>query len=225
MRDISSWRKDTTLLSFEEQGYYSALLDLIYLYDDSLPDDDKFISKAMPVNMKIHLRLKKILLNGGFITSQDGFVTNSKATQELLKINSTSTQNQLKADKRWLKHSKQKKSAMPRQCKGESEREREDNTNVLSREGSEKYKFEGKIIKLTIEDYNQWKKSYHAIPDLDAALQSADDWIRAENPKQQKRWFNMVSGMLSNKHNKFLNEATEDDQGTFGNRPKNWGII
>ena len=101
----------------------------------------------------------------------------------------------------------------------------QDNTNVLLREGSDKYKFQGKIIRLTIEDYNRWKKTYSAIPDLDAALQSADDWIRGETAEKQKRWFNMISGMLSNKHNKYLKEVSEDDQGTVGNRPKNYGML
>ena len=135
MRDIRSWKDATLLLSFEERGYFDEIISLIYLYNGCLPDDDELICRAMPVNKKVHLRLKKTLIKMGVLQFQDGFYFNSRSTQELLKINSKSTQNKLAADKRWAKRLKTNGTgdadAMPIvkvKVKDEA------NTNVLERE-------------------------------------------------------------------------------------------
>jgi len=215
MRDIRAWRDSTIKLTFEEQGYFSALLDLIYIYHDCLIDDDDLICRAMPVNKKVHLRLKKRLIENGFIKIQSGFYFNSRSTQELLKINSKSVQNKLKADKRWAKSRKTKEMvdavALQRQCEGESEGESEDNNpDGLLRA----YKFEGNVIRLNFKDYDKWKQSYHAIPDFDAQLQSADDWISGESDKNQKRWFHVISSMLGKKHQQYLTDAKKEMNGS-----------
>jgi len=135
MRDIRSWKDATLLLSFEERGYFDEIISLIYLYNGCIQDDDELICRAMPVNKKVHLRLKKTLIGKGVLQFQDGFYFNSRATQELLKINSKSTQNKLAADKRWAKRLKTNKTgdanAIPIvKVKDEGEA----NTNVLERE-------------------------------------------------------------------------------------------
>jgi len=103
MRNIRDWRDATLMLSFEERGYFDEIISLIYLYDGCLPDDDDLICRAMPVNKKVHLRLKNRLVKLGLIQFKNGRYFNSRSTQELLKINSISTQNRVKAAKRWAK--------------------------------------------------------------------------------------------------------------------------
>lgn len=103
MKNIKDWREATLMLSFEEKGYFDEIISLIYLYDDRLLDDDDFICRAMPCNKKVHLRLKQKLLKLGLISVQNGFITNSRSTQELLKINSISKRNKDKAARRWSK--------------------------------------------------------------------------------------------------------------------------
>lgn len=103
MKDIESWRDATLMLTLEQKGFFNELLDLIYLYDGCLKDDNDLICRAMPINKKIMLRIKAILLKQGLIELRNGFIFNSRCTQELLKINSKSTQNKVKADKRWAK--------------------------------------------------------------------------------------------------------------------------
>ena len=106
MRHIRDWREATLMLSFEEKGYYDELLNLIYLYDDLLADNDDFICRAMPVNKKLHLRLKAALLKAGLIQVKDGFYFNKRATEEVTKINGISEKNRVKARSRWAKSSK-----------------------------------------------------------------------------------------------------------------------
>lgn len=132
MRDIRAWKDSTLMLTFEERAYFDELLSLIYLYDGALPDNDELICRAMPVNKKVHLRLKKRVIEERLVSIENGFYFNSRATQELLKINSRSTQNKLAADKRWAKSLKNNKTpnanAIPI-VKDESKSK--NNTNVL----------------------------------------------------------------------------------------------
>ena len=108
MRHIRDWREATLMLSFEEKGYYDELLNLIYLYDDLLADNDDFICRAMPVNKKLHLRLKAALLKAGLIQVKDGFYFNKRASEEVAKINGISEKNRVKAHNRWAKSAKNK---------------------------------------------------------------------------------------------------------------------
>ncbi len=103
MRNVRDWREATLMLSFEEKGYFDELLNLIYMYDDLLPDDDDFICRAMPVHKKTHARLKEKLINAGLIAIKNGCYYNKRATSEIVKINEISEKNQLKARSRWSK--------------------------------------------------------------------------------------------------------------------------
>ncbi|MBL4601640.1 MAG: DUF1376 domain-containing protein [Emcibacteraceae bacterium] len=87
MRNIRDWRDATLMLSFEEKGYFDELLNLIYLYDDLLVDDDDFVCRAMPVHRKTHLRLKQTLLKAGLIEVKAGYYFNKRAGEEITKIN------------------------------------------------------------------------------------------------------------------------------------------
>lgn len=60
------------------------------------------------------------------------------------------------------------------------------------------FAFIGKVIRLTENDFNQWRKSYPGI-DLLACLQSRDDWLATEaDEKTRKRWFVSTSNHLAN---------------------------
>ena len=106
MRDIKAWREATVMLSYEEKGYFDDLLNLIYLYDDQLLDDDDLLCRLLPCNKKIHLRLKRKLFKLGLISFRNGFIHNSRSTREIYKINSISAKNKVKSAKRWAKYQK-----------------------------------------------------------------------------------------------------------------------
>lgn len=130
MRNIRDWREATLMLSFEEKGYYDELLNLIYMYDDILPDNDDFICRAMPVHIKTHTRLKNKLINCGFIEIKNGYYFNKRASLEVNKINELSEKNKLKAESRWVKSLKNIESGdAAAMLKVNSERESDDRFN------------------------------------------------------------------------------------------------
>ena len=233
MRNIRDWKDATIMLSFEEKGYFDEIISLIYLYDNCLPDDDNFICRAMPVNKKIHTRLKQKLFKLGLISVQDGFILNSRSTQELLKINSISTQNKDNADKRWSKSRKNKergnataskphKNGMTdRNAESESEGEylSQEDKSSFDKGNYPKYVFEGKVVKLNFDDYENWRQIYPAIPDFKATVHAADAWIGGKSEKERKGWFSAVSQYLNNQHQKHLNEAKRNPPPEKSDKP------
>ena len=75
-----------------------------------------------------------------------------------------------------------------------------------------KYRFTGKIIRLTEDDFNTWQKTYHGIPDLNAALVGLDGWwdsLHPEGDAERKKWFNPISAALNNRHQVAIAKANK----------------
>ena len=70
------------------------------------------------------------------------------------------------------------------------------------------YAFDGKIIRLTHQDFAKWTKVYHAIPDLPSELEVADAYYAVQPPL--KNWFFSVSRWLNREHTKLLKQAKEE---------------
>lgn len=70
------------------------------------------------------------------------------------------------------------------------------------------YAFEGQVIHLTAADYDRWRETYSAIPDLRAELTSIDAWYAAQPAEKRKAWFHGVSSMLNRKHQEHLAKRT-----------------
>ena len=70
------------------------------------------------------------------------------------------------------------------------------------------YAFDGKIIRLTHQDFAKWTKIYHAIPDLPSELEVADAYYADQPPL--KNWFFSVSRWLNREHTKLLKQAKEE---------------
>jgi len=62
-----------------------------------------------------------------------------------------------------------------------------------------RYRFEGKVVRLTHEDFSRWE---HSFPNLDiqAECQSYDDWAQSQPEAERNGWFHRLSGVLR-KHN------------------------
>ena len=76
-----------------------------------------------------------------------------------------------------------------------------------------KYVFEGRVIKLTQDQYDRWAKAYPDIPDLTACLHTADSYY-AENPPEDGKWFFRVS--------RWLERANAE--GKLGKRKAGYGV-
>lgn len=61
------------------------------------------------------------------------------------------------------------------------------------------FAFVGKVVRLKADQLSQWRTSYHAIPDIMAEINLADDYYH-ENPPPNGSWFFPVSRWLQKEH-------------------------
>ncbi|MEZ0060883.1 hypothetical protein ABIF26_006426 [Bradyrhizobium elkanii] len=115
-----------------------------------------------------------------------------------------------------LASSKQDASELLATCLPREERETETEKEKETDGGAEappmenivpirRYVFEGRVIRLSQEDYDKWRKVYSAIHDMRSALQSADDYY-SENPPRDGKWFFPVSRWLQKEHSRVVEE-------------------
>lgn len=82
-RDPSAALNGMMELSLEERGAYNTVLDLIYSRDGKLPDDDRFISGWMMVDVRVWKRIKATLISRKKLYVEDGFIRNERADVEV----------------------------------------------------------------------------------------------------------------------------------------------
>jgi hypothetical protein len=74
----------------------------------------------------------------------------------------------------------------------------------------EEYIFQGKLVRLTQTDYDDWKRAYHTL-DLPAELQRLDDYYhRNLAGANRPSWYERCSGALGKKHRE-LTQARKVD--------------
>lgn len=66
-------------LNLEERGAYNTVLDLIYLRDGKLPDDDRFIAGYLGVDVRVWKRIKQRLIDLGKLSVIDGMIRDDVA--------------------------------------------------------------------------------------------------------------------------------------------------
>jgi hypothetical protein len=78
------------------------------------------------------------------------------------------------------------------------------------------FAFVGKIIRLTIADFDRWRKAYPAIPDLVSELAKADAYY-SDNPTKDGKWFFPVSSWLKRANDQMSENLRYADK--HGNLP------
>jgi uncharacterized protein YdaU (DUF1376 family) len=106
-------------MSFEEKGAYAIVLDLIYMRGGALPDDDRYIAGQLGASVKLWKKLRDRLISLGKLQCQDGFISNSRAS-ELLE---TSAKFQDEQSKKAAKPRKNKAIRQPKSSQPEPEPE------------------------------------------------------------------------------------------------------
>ena len=69
--------------------------------------------------------------------------------------------------------------------------------------------FVGKIVRLTFEDFERWKETFYAVPDMRAELEAADAHY-ADKPPTNGKWFFPVSNWLKRAHETALAKQEEE---------------
>ena len=88
---------------------------------------------------------------------------------------------------------------------------------ISSAPAAKKYAFEGKVIKLTQKDFDNWQKAY---PDLNlyAECLQRDNYLAEQPPDEQKRWFLSTSAFFikQNERRKAQNANNDQEEQIFG---------
>lgn len=74
---------------------------------------------------------------------------------------------------------------------------------------SGKYSFQGRTIRLSQRHFDEWRRDYHAIADLNAELRTLDAWWQEQPDDRRKKWFHPTAGMLNRKHQEILERRQE----------------
>lgn len=70
-------------LSLEERGAYNTILDLIYLRDNNLLDDDRFIAGWLRCDVRVWKRIRCTLIDREKLYVSDGRLRNRRADDEI----------------------------------------------------------------------------------------------------------------------------------------------
>ena len=70
----------------------------------------------------------------------------------------------------------------------DKDKDKDKDKDILNNNIINKYKFEGKVIKLNTRDYNNWEKAYPEL-NLYAELLQRDRYLSGLDEKEQKSWF------------------------------------
>ena len=71
-------------LTLEERGAYNTVLDLIYTRDGKLPDDERFVSGWLGVDVRVWRRIKTRLIDLEKLSVRNGNIHNTRADAEVL---------------------------------------------------------------------------------------------------------------------------------------------
>jgi len=98
---------------------------------------------------------------------------------------------------------------------------RHSHTESEGREGAPAadFTFQGEVIQLRQEDLDLWRKTYHAIPDLEGELLSIDAWLVEQSPETQARWHKKTVTCLNRAHQEEIRKRQraeeEETMGSF----------
>lgn len=76
------------------------------------------------------------------------------------------------------------------------------------------FAFVGRVIRLSVADFNRWRETYHGIRDMVAELTKADDYY-SENPTKDGKWFFPVSKWLDRAHRDALAGKADPDEAIY----------
>jgi uncharacterized protein YdaU (DUF1376 family) len=213
-----AWLVGTANLTTEESGAFWNLCCYYIAKDGQVPDDAHLLARVVKLSARRWGLVRETLLKGAFIEVRDGFIWQAKCQERLEKDGSFARTQRDKVEKRWRLHRakllKDNNSAdTPVNTPADTSTApalKEERKIDIGRGNVEPfppeshlasvYRWHGKIVRLKADDYEAWRKSYSAIPDLDAELTRIDDALASEG--KIKGWFPAASAMLAAKHQK-----------------------
>lgn len=207
---IGDYQRDTGTLSPLEHGIYVLMLVHYYGTEKPLPFG-KDLYRLLRADTKPERRAVDVISGRYWEISTEGLI-NRRALLEIHRAAQIKAQNKeigklggrRKADRSVTQSLTERlPNANPNHSHSHSHNQEKKVVGAAA-----PYAFDGKIIRLTHQDFAKWLKVYHAIPDLPSELEVADAYYADQPPL--KNWFFSVSRWLNREHTKLLKQAKEE---------------
>lgn len=207
----------TMKLTLEEKGAYSLCLDLIYDRGGPIPDDERWLAGVCNVSTRKWRSLRDRLVELGKLRLVDGHLTNTRAEFEIISAETQARKLSESGAKGGRTRAENEAKAKENNDLGEAslkhirEEKIREEKKVITAASAVDYAFEGKVVRLTPDDFRKWAESYPDI-DLRARLQSRDDWLANEaTDKDRERWFMSTSNWLAKIQQQAAMERREEE--------------
>jgi hypothetical protein len=168
----------------------------------SLPDDDRVLAHLTGLGPRWK-KVREMALHG-WVKCSDGRLYHPVIAEKALEAWKHRQSQRDRANKRWQNHGKANGDATGHAVastavmQGTGTVKEEEKKEGKQPPAAAPYVFAGKVIHLTQADFDQWARAYPAL-DLQARLQSRDDWLATEaDERTKKRWFIATSNYLAN---------------------------
>jgi hypothetical protein len=168
----------------------------------SLPDDDRVLAHLTGIGPRWK-KVREMALHG-WVKCSDGRLYHPVIAEKALEAWKHRQSQRDRANKRWQSRGKANGDATGHAVasaavmQGTGTVKEEEKKEEKQPPAAAPYVFAGKVIHLTQADFDQWARAYPAL-DLQARLQSRDDWLATEaDERTKKRWFIATSNYLAN---------------------------
>lgn len=183
---------DTAHLTTMQHGIYLMLIKNYWQRGAPLPNDDARLAKIAGVSVRDWKHNRDTILE--FFTKQENLLVHPRLALELSRVEAKS----LKCKDAALANANRTLSKRSTNAERPLIYTEADTDKKKSNPPKGGYVFEGQVIRLQRREYDAWKKAYPDI-DLQASLQSRDDWLATEaDDKARARWFMSTSNHLAN---------------------------
>jgi uncharacterized protein YdaU (DUF1376 family) len=197
---IADYLADTGHLSMAEHGAY-VLLIMHYWQNGGLPSDETKLARICRATPKEWAAVRDTVaaLFGESWTHKRIDAEIAKASDTISKRSAAgkagASARYGKRNANGMANAEQTHAPPPSPPPSPQERNNKEDIRPDGRSTPAKFEFEGRHIRLTKSDHDQWRKAFTNL-DLDAELLALDEWAGT----QGKGWFHAVSGALAKKN-------------------------
>lgn len=222
--DTASHRSDALIRlrsegGLEAYGFYWMLCELVAEKMDvsdrcNLENPIKFLANNFGISVKKFSKLLQTLKELSLIDFEIEEKNVTIKIEELLNIKDEYAKKSGQTPDKVRTNSRQTPSPKKEEERSKKEEVRvttssEDKSSSEEVTAATDFAWQGKIIRLTQPDFDRWRKSYHALPDLPACLQAKDDYLASpDGQSRRKNWFLFVSSQLQRDHEAALAKQT-----------------
>lgn len=211
---IADYMADTSHLTTVEHGAYLMLIMNYWQRGQSLPNDDRKLARIVGLGPREWKRMRDTISEFFEISGSEWLHTRVESELAALRAKS------LKKRNGGLARAKQ----MHGKCLADAQLLVDTETDTETDLGGDKsppqqqadFAFKGRTIRLNQSDFDTWRETFHAIPDIRAELLALDSWFDGPGSGKRDKWFHTAAGSLSRKHQEFLKAEREGaSEGSF----------